>query len=115
MTETGIRTPGFVARPARSEIVEGSVQNRRLWQYDFTEEQYRALARLVATLAAVFPKIRLEVPRNGDGSLRTVVLEPDEWAAFGGLLGHYHVQTNKIDPGPAFDWERVLREAGPVR
>ena len=25
-------------------------------------------------------------------------------------MGHYHVQTNKTDPGPAFDWPRY-REA----
>ena len=26
-----------------------------------------------------------------------------------GVLGHYHVQSNKSDPGPAFDWERFRR------
>ena len=25
-----------------------------------------------------------------------------------GILGHYHVQTNKVDPGPAFQWDRVI-------
>ena len=25
-----------------------------------------------------------------------------------GILGHFHVQTNKNDPGPAFDWEPFL-------
>ena len=37
---------------------------------------------------------------------------PDEaWKAYAGVLGHYHVQTNKVDPGPAFQWERVIGEA----
>ena len=25
-----------------------------------------------------------------------------------GVLGHYHLATDKEDPGPAFDWERVI-------
>ena len=24
------------------------------------------------------------------------------------MLGHYHIQLNKTDPGPAFDWDRVI-------
>ncbi len=31
-----------------------------------------------------------------------------EWTAFRGILGHFHVQRNKSDPGPAFDWEPFL-------
>jgi N-acetyl-anhydromuramyl-L-alanine amidase AmpD len=27
------------------------------------------------------------------------------------LLGHWHVQKNKVDPGPAFDWDRVIEGA----
>jgi N-acetyl-anhydromuramyl-L-alanine amidase AmpD len=25
-----------------------------------------------------------------------------------GILGHYHVQLNKVDPGPAFQWDTVI-------
>ena len=28
-----------------------------------------------------------------------------------GLLGHYHVQLDKQDPGPAFQWDRVVEGA----
>ena len=28
-----------------------------------------------------------------------------------GVLGHYHIQTNKTDPGPALDWDKVIGEA----
>ena len=40
-----------------------------------------------------------------------VVLAGLSSLAFRGVLGHLHVQSEKIDPGPAFQWERVLREA----
>jgi hypothetical protein len=23
-------------------------------------------------------------------------------------MGHYHIKTNKNDPGPAMDWDRVI-------
>jgi len=35
----------------------------------------------------------------------------DQLAAYHGLLGHYHVQDNKTDPGPAFQWDRVITGA----
>jgi N-acetyl-anhydromuramyl-L-alanine amidase AmpD len=28
-----------------------------------------------------------------------------------GLLGHYHIQENKVDPGPAFQWDYVVEGA----
>jgi len=28
-----------------------------------------------------------------------------------GVLGHYHVQTDKTDPGPALQWDYVIGEA----
>ena len=28
-----------------------------------------------------------------------------------GLLGHYHVQSEKQDPGPAFQWDKVTNGA----
>ncbi len=112
MKETGIRTPGFVARPARPDLVAGTIQGRKLWQYDFTDAQYRALARLTATLTRVFPRMPLAVPRGADGAVIPRTLKEDEFAAHHGLLGHWHVATNKTDPGPAFDWARLLDDAG---
>ncbi len=113
--ETGIRTEDFVARPAQDQMVVGFVQGRRLYQYDFTEEQYHALAHLVAALTRVFPKLELDYPRAKDGTLRRDALERDKLESYCGLLGHYHVTTRKIDPGPAFDWNRLLRKARSLR
>ncbi|MAG59114.1 MAG: negative regulator of beta-lactamase [Planctomycetes bacterium] len=109
--DPGLRTPGFVARPARSNLIRGRVNGHDLMQYDFTDAQYASLAKLVRTLAGVFPKIRLAVPRDAAGRVREGMLPRAEFDAFTGVLGHSHVQKNKTDPGPAFDWERLLREA----
>ena len=67
----GIRTEDFVPRPDRNEVLEGTIHGRRYYQLDFTPEQYRSLALLCATLHEVFPRIRLEAPRDADGAVRT--------------------------------------------
>jgi N-acetylmuramoyl-L-alanine amidase len=104
----GIRTPNFVGRPARNEPVGGEIQGRTLTQYDYTPEQYRALTHLTAALCIVFPKIRCDYPRDAGGKLIPRKLGDDELEKYQGVLGHYHIQTNKVDPGPALDWDYLI-------
>lgn len=111
LDETGVRTKDFVPRPARPDVISGLVHGRRWFQPDYTPEQYRSLAHLCAALHRVFPRIRLEVPRNADGTVCTDHMPAAELLAFEGIVGHLHVQENKRDPGPAMDWERLLAEA----
>jgi len=107
----GIRTPNFVGHPARNEPVVGEVQGRVLTQYDFTPQQYQALARLTAALSQVFPKIKCDYPRDASGQLITRKLDDADLQQYAGLLGHYHLQTNKTDPGPALNWDYVIDHA----
>ncbi len=104
----------FVPRPARPDLVLGPIHQEALAQYDFTPQQYEALARLLAALHREFPKIALDYPHNADGTPKTAQLSPDEFAQFHGVLGHYHVQGNKIDPGPAMQWEWLIKRAKEV-
>ncbi|GAB5559065.1 MAG: hypothetical protein SynsKO_07120 [Synoicihabitans sp.] len=106
-----VRNQDYSGRPIRSEVVAGKINGTSLWQYDFTAEQYAALAHLAAALSEVFPKLRLEVPRDETGAVASDKLNDAALKNFGGLIGHFHIQTNKVDPGPAFQWERVLEEA----
>jgi N-acetyl-anhydromuramyl-L-alanine amidase AmpD len=107
----GIRNKAVALRPARNTPVEGTVQGQALRQYDFTEAQYEALIRLTATLCTIFPEITCDYPRDAEGKLRTAKLPDPDLASYHGILGHFHVQTNKIDPGPAFQWDRLVTEA----
>jgi N-acetyl-anhydromuramyl-L-alanine amidase AmpD len=104
----GIRTPGFHARPARPEPVAGVIQGKDLVQYDFTPEQYEALMKLTAALCRLFPKLNCDYPRDASGQLTRGTLPESELQRYQGLLGHYHIQTNKVDPGPAFQWDKVV-------
>jgi N-acetyl-anhydromuramyl-L-alanine amidase AmpD len=106
-----VRTPNFVARPVRREPVAGNVQGKDLYQYDYTKQQYKALAKLTATLCTIFPQIVCDYPREADGKLMTHKLPGPELKAYKGVMGHYHVQTDKVDPGPALQWDYVVGEA----
>lgn len=108
----GIRTSGFVGRPIRQQLVKGVVQGQELAQYDFTPQQYESLIALTATLCRVFPKLECTYPRDENGQLIPKKLDDEVWKTYRGILGHYHVQTNKVDPGPAFQWDRVIDGAG---
>lgn len=109
--EPGIRTPDFIGRPARPEPVRGTIHGRELFQYDLTPQQYEALIRLTAALCRIFPKIDCDFPRGADGRLLAAKLPDEALANYSGVLGHYHIQANKVDPGPAFQWETVIHGA----
>lgn len=106
----GVRTPGPF-HSIRNEAVLGEVQGTRYAMYDLTPQQYHSLARLTATLCRVLPKITCDYPRDAEGNLETKVLDDARLAAYHGILGHFHIQRNKVDPGPAFQWDTLIGEA----
>lgn len=107
----GVRTKDFAGRPARPARIRGRIHGEVLEQVDFTPEQYESLAKLAAALARTFPKLAVEVPRDAAGRVRADALSDEELGLFRGVIGHWHVTEDKVDPGPAFDWDRFLRDA----
>lgn len=103
-------TKNFVGHPAQPAPVRGIVQGEPLVQYDFTPEQYAALIKLTAALCRTLPKIKCDYPRDATGQLVTQKLPDEQLATYQGVLGHYHVQTNKLDPGPALQWDYFMGE-----
>lgn len=106
-----VLTPHFVGRPARREVITGDIQGKLRRQYDYTPQQYEALAKLTATLCTVFPKINCDYPRGADGKLIPHKLPDPELRRYEGVLGHYHIQTDKEDPGPALQWDYIIGQA----
>lgn len=97
-------------RPRKSEPVKGQLHDREYEQYDFTQQQYDALIKLTAALTEIFPNMQADAPRTPEGKVFDRTLSDEQWASFSGVLGHYHVQSNKTDPGPALDWEYLIDE-----
>lgn len=88
--------------PMLQEAVVGEIQGQKLRMYDLTARQYEALIKLTAGLCRALPRIACTYPRSN------AILTDSEFEAFHGVLGHYHIQLDKIDPGPAFQWDRVI-------
>jgi len=107
----GVRSPERAAEPARDQPIAGTINGSPLVMYDLTDAQYESLIRLTAALHRALPGIELDYPRGPDGRVLPRVLDDDDFRSFRGLLAHWHVQENKIDPGPAFDWQRVIHGA----
>ncbi|HVU22973.1 MAG TPA: N-acetylmuramoyl-L-alanine amidase [Opitutus sp.] len=106
--DPGIATPHFTGGPARATPVRGRVQDETLVQYDFTPQQYAALTRLTAALCRIFPRIACDYPHTWTGRPIAHKLPDGDLANYHGILGHYHIQANKADPGPAFQWRRFI-------
>lgn len=106
-----IHTPGFVGHPARPRPVRGRIQGQDLIQYDFTPQQYQALIKLTAALCRVFPRIKCQYPADETGRLIPHKLTAEQLKNYHGVLGHFHIQSNKVDPGPAFQWDYVITNA----
>ncbi len=107
----GVLTKNFVGHPARPNPIIGMVQGKELIQYDYTPQQYAALIKLTAALCKVLPKIKCDYPKDAHGKLITNKLPDSELEAYEGVLGHYHIQRNKVDPGPALQWDYVIDHA----
>lgn len=95
-------------KPARSEAIVGEVQGQPYRMYDFTAAQYESLIQLTATLCKALPRISCDYPREPDGRVINHVLSESQFLAHHGLIGHYHIQQEKQDPGPAFQWDYVV-------
>jgi N-acetyl-anhydromuramyl-L-alanine amidase AmpD len=99
----GIEIANLGAYPTRDKVGAGARRGRvhgvELWQEEYTDAQYEALARLVAALCR-----ELDVPLEAPAA-KGVLPKAAGWR---GILGHYHLTTQKVDPGPAFDWDRFL-------
>lgn len=108
MGDGGVRTSRFIGRPTTPEIHRGRINGSDLMQYDFTPEQYESLARLTAALTEIFPELELKYPSDDAGNVLPNALPDDAYANFHGILGHWHVQTDKVDPGPAFNWNALI-------
>lgn len=108
---SAIRTPEFVGYASRPAPVRGPIHGRELAMYDLTPQQYAALGRLSAALSRIFPNLALDYPKDQAGRVLTRVLSDAEYAEHRGLIGHYHLTRDKVDPGPALDWARVVGEA----
>lgn len=101
------------------EIYQGKVNGSVKTMLGYTEPQYDTIIALIKALITPVsipgeePWIPLPVvaqncfpPISETGEVINRLLRNS--VEFHGFLGHFHCSANKWDPGPAFDWLRVL-------
>ena len=96
--------PGGMGERRMSETIE--INNVQWQSWGYTDAQYRALIALLKKLASLLPKLKLMAPLAEDNSPIWSVVEkynPDI-----GIYGHLHLTAEKFDPGPGFDWHRLI-------
>lgn len=89
------------------QVVEAGGQ---YWE-PYTESQYDSLIELVSYLCKRYGVTIRYLPQ-GAGVYHE---RPQDLADFSGILGHSAIDNTKSDPGPHFDWDRLmagLRSAG---
>jgi N-acetyl-anhydromuramyl-L-alanine amidase AmpD len=74
----------------------------------YTDVQYDALIKLLAGLSKAFPKLKLAAPIDERGEILWQVPAEFDLERIG-IYGHMHLTAQKFDPGPGFDWGRVLQ------
>jgi len=90
---------------AKPVLIHG--ESYEMWEY--TDEQYEALACLSAHLLRIFPNLPSVAPEDESGVISTKINQPQ---GFAGFLGHYHVTKDKWDPG-CFDFGRLITAIRP--
>ena len=97
--------PERVNEDSSRQIYRGKINGGTTVSLGYTEPQYESLIAVLVGLFRIFPNLRRLAPVGVDGRvLRQKLTNVD----FAGVVGHFHVSAAKWDPGPGFDWERVL-------
>lgn len=101
------------------DIYQGKINGEVKTMLGYTEAQYETIIALIKAFISPVqvpgeePWIPLPIlaencfpPISENGEVINRLLRDS--VGFKGFLGHYHCSANKWDPGPAFDWMRVL-------
>jgi N-acetyl-anhydromuramyl-L-alanine amidase AmpD len=76
--------------------------------FGYTDLQYDAIIKLLAALSKAFPKLKMAAPIDERGEVLWQVPAEFDLERIG-IYGHMHLTAQKFDPGPGFDWGRVLQ------
>lgn len=87
-------------------VGEMNLNGANLKAFGFTPRAMRAAEGVVLALVEAMPTIAPRIPSTDNGALiPRVVDEPRNW----GVLGHWHTEAQRWDPGPGFDWQWIAR------
>lgn len=74
--------------------------------YGYCDAQYSALLAVLKALLKVMPNIKPYPPMDESGQVVLGVI--DDFLGFAGIMAHWHISATRWDPGPEFDWDRMV-------
>jgi N-acetyl-anhydromuramyl-L-alanine amidase AmpD len=90
----------------RGGYFTGTINGGTARSLGYTDEQYESLIAVLRGLKGIFPSFELTAPIDESGKVARNKLVDN--IKFRGIVAHWHIIASKWDPGPGFDWERVL-------
>jgi N-acetylmuramoyl-L-alanine amidase len=85
------------------------INNQIIDSFDFTKEQFDAMVLLGRALLRLLPNVPPEYPQSSPGQVNLNTIGYPALLPFNGYIGHYHLTTNKWDPGP-WDFKEYLQK-----
>jgi N-acetyl-anhydromuramyl-L-alanine amidase AmpD len=102
---TGIddpQSPFYRPRGTRRKVI-----NRiECMSYGYCDAQYTAFLAVLKALLKVLPNIKPYPPMDESGQVILNVI--DDYLGFEGIMAHWHISATRWDPGPEFDWDRMV-------
>ena len=90
----------YAKKNMKRDVKPCKINNHLIRSYNFTEEQRDAMQRLARALLRLLPNLPAEYPQSSPGQQALVTLPFGDISRFSGYIGHYHLTSNKWDPGP---------------
>jgi len=84
----------------KREPVKCTINNHTILAYTYTKEQIDSMTRLGRALQRLLPNIPAEFPQSSPGVQLWDTMPASASFRFAGYIGHYHLTTQKWDPGP---------------
>jgi N-acetylmuramoyl-L-alanine amidase len=104
------KEPTYYSRKGVNRPVKPcKINGHTIKSYDFTPEQYDAMARLSRALLRLLPNLPAEYPQSSPGQQAWGTIKYEDIRSFSGYLGHYHLTNQKWDPGP-WDFKEFCRK-----
>jgi N-acetyl-anhydromuramyl-L-alanine amidase AmpD len=100
----GIHDPDSAYYRPKTELK--IINGIRTQSYGYCDKQYEGLLALLKALLKVIPSINPYPPVNDAGKVVLNTLE--DFGSHEGIMAHWHISVTRWDPGPGFDWDRMV-------
>ncbi len=74
--------------------------------YGYCDAQYTSFLAVLKALLKVLPSVKPYPPMDESGQVILGVI--DDFLGFSGIMAHWHISATRWDPGPEFDWDRMV-------